>query len=156
VSGDGRPLVICYGNRLRGDDAVAWHVAERLAADGRLGAAEVVCRHQLTPELALDVSRASRVVLVDAAVDGPPGTVRRGSVARPAEESSAGLRWSHGLTPATLAELSASLYGRVPPMDIITVTGGSFAVGEDLSDAVEAAVGAAAAAVAAATYGISL
>ena len=40
-------LIICFGNPLRGDDAVGWRVAERLpAAD--VGARVVAC-HALTP-----------------------------------------------------------------------------------------------------------
>ena len=136
---DGLPLVICYGNRVRGDDGVAWHVAERLAADQRLAGADVLCAHQLTPELALDVSRASGVVLVDAAVDGVPGTVRCRPVSVTAGDSD-GLRWSHGLTPGALAALSAALYGRVPSIQVVTVAGASFGVDEHLSAPVAAAV----------------
>ena len=59
-------LVIGYGNPLRGDDGAGWKAAELLAEDPRLAGAVVLARHQLTPELADDVSRASLVVLVDA------------------------------------------------------------------------------------------
>lgn len=151
---DGRPLVICYGNRLRGDDGVAWHVAERLVADGRPAGAEVLCAHQLTPELSLEVSRASVVVLVDAAVDGAPGTVRRRTVTI-TDGHPAGPAWSHGMTPGTLGRLSAALYGRVPPMEVVTVTGASFAVGEHLSAAVAAALSVAADAVAVAVTAVA-
>jgi hydrogenase maturation protease len=147
VSDGRRPLVICYGNRLRGDDGVAWHVAERLVADGRLAGADVLCAHQLTPELALEVSRASVAVLVDAAVDGIPGTVRRRPVTI-IPGSCGGPAWSHALTADALAGLSAALYGRVPPIDLVTVTGASFGVSEHLSAPVGAAIADAAAAVA--------
>jgi hydrogenase maturation protease len=144
----GRPLVLCYGNRLRRDDGVAWHVAERLGGDRRLDGADLVCSHQLTPELAVEVSRASLVVVVDAVLGGSPGTVERRAVTVE-RASSATLRWSHGLTPAALAGLSGALYGRVPPMEAVTVAAGSLAAGEGLSTAVERAVAAAADAVAA-------
>ena len=55
--GDG-VLVIGYGNALRTDDGFGWHAAGRLAADPRLDGAEILQLHQLTPELALDISRA--------------------------------------------------------------------------------------------------
>jgi hydrogenase maturation protease len=138
--GDGRALVICYGNRLRGDDGIAWHVGERLAADPRLDDADVVCAHQLTPELAVEVSRARVVVLVDAAVDGTPGTVQRRPVTAPEEDALDRAGWSHGLTPATLAGLASMLFGRVPPMEVVTVAGASFDVSEHLSAPVAAAV----------------
>jgi hydrogenase maturation protease len=133
-----RPLVICYGNRLLGDDAVAWHVAERLAEDPRLGGVDVVARHQLTPELAEDMSGASRVVFVDACVSSPPGAVRRSPVK--VADWSASLRWSHELTPEALAGMTESLFGAVPPMDMVTVGGASYGVGEPLSTAAEMAV----------------
>ena len=68
-------LVVGYGNPLRSDDGVGWRAAQLLATDPRLAGARVLARHQLVPELALDVSRAPLVVLVDAAADGDPGSV---------------------------------------------------------------------------------
>ena len=135
----GRPLVVCFGNRLLGDDAVGWHVADRLAADRRFRHVDVVTRHQLTPELAEDLSRASRVVFVDACVSSPPGAVDRSKV-EVTPETARPLRWSHELTPQALAGLAATLFGRLPPIHVVTVGGASFAAGEDLSVAVEAAV----------------
>ena len=140
-----RPLVICYGNPLRSDDGVAWHVAEALAAGDHLGGAELRCCHQLTPELAEDVSRAARVVLVDAAV-GRPGTVQHTSVPATGRPATA-TPFSHGLTPGGLRDLAAALYGPVPPMDVVTVAAACFAAGEELSAPVAAAVAGAAAAV---------
>ena len=63
-------LVVGYGNPLRSDDGIGWHAARLLATDPRLDRARVLTRHQLAPELAEDVSRASLVVLVDAAAEG--------------------------------------------------------------------------------------
>lgn len=146
-----RPLVICYGNRLRSDDGVAWHVADRLAGDGRFQRADVLCRHQLTPELAENVSRATRVVLVDAATGRPPGTVERTVVeAGAAAVAGDAPRWSHELTPAALAGFTAAVFGRVPPMEVVSVAAATLAVGERLSEPVEEALARAADAVAAA------
>ena len=133
-----RPLVVCYGNRLRGDDAVAWHVAERLAVDPRFAGIDVLARHQLTPELADDMSRASRVVFVDACVSSSAGAVRRSTVE--VTSATASLRWSHEMTPEALAGMAMSLFGGLPPIDVVTVGGESFAVGEQLSATVEMAL----------------
>lgn len=133
-----RPLVVCYGNRLRGDDALAWHVAERLVVDPRFAGVDVLARHQLTPELADDLGRASRVVFVDACVSSPPGAVRRSAVE--VTSSTVSVRWSHGMTPEALAGMAVSLFGGVPPIDVVTVGGACFAVGEHLSAAVETAL----------------
>jgi hydrogenase maturation protease len=137
VTGGG-VLVVGYGNALRGDDGVGWHAAARLAGDPRLAGAEVLARHQLTPELATDVARASLVVLVDARADGgAPGLV---SVRRLQPPHDAAPGWSHHLDPAALAGLAGVLYGAVPPVVLVSVGVASLAGGDRLSPAVQRAL----------------
>jgi hydrogenase maturation protease len=62
-------LVIGYGNPLRTDDGLGWHVAIRLSRDPRLAGVEVLPCFQLTPGLAVDLSYASLVALIDARRD---------------------------------------------------------------------------------------
>lgn len=132
-----RVLVVGYGNPLRGDDGIGWHAAELLATDPRLDGARVLAHHQLAPELAEDISRASLVVLVDASVEGDPGAIRVRTVEpRPAAQTT----WSHHLDPRTLAGLAEALYGPVPPVVVVSVAAGSFAEGGGLSSAVERAL----------------
>ena len=79
-------LVIAWGNPLREDDGVAWHVLEGLRAlqpRPWLPALRLRHAHQLTPELAECVSRAAGVVFVDARRDGTPGEVRCRARRRP-------------------------------------------------------------------------
>ena len=130
-------LVVGYGSTLRGDDGAGWHAARLLATDPRLAGAEVLARHQLTPELAADVARATLVVLVDASAGGDAGAV---SVAAVRPRPAAPATWSHHLSPETLAGLAEALYGAVPPMVLVRVTAGSFAEGDRLSAAVERAL----------------
>ena len=127
-------LVVGYGSALRGDDGVGWHVATRLAADPRLAGAEVLARHQLTPELAADVARAALVVLVDATVGGEPGSVVLRRV-RPRRPVPAG--WSHHLDPESLAGLAEALYGAAPPVVLVGVAAASLAPGDRLSAPLE-------------------
>jgi hydrogenase maturation protease len=131
-------LVIGYGNPLRSDDGVGWQVAGRLAGDPRMAGAEILQRHQLTPELALDVSTADLVVLVDARSGPPPGTV---TIERIERAPSSGTTWSHHLGPASLVGLAQELYGRAGEVHVISVGVASLEVGEGLSPAVEAAAG---------------
>ena len=133
-------MIIGYGNPLRGDDGVAWRVVEALAAE--LPPDEALTVHQLTPELAEPISRARLVVFVDAAVGDPPGQVRCFPLA-PAP----GHPGSHETTPAGLLALAVELFGRCPPAYMVTITSGSFDVGETLSEVVEAVVPVAVAAV---------
>jgi hydrogenase maturation protease len=115
-------LVVGYGNSLRGDDGVGWHAAGRLAADPRLAGARVLARHQLTPELAVDVAQASLVVLVDAVAGAEPREilVRRVQPRPPGPAT-----WSHHLDPETLAGLAEALYGEAPPVVLVGVGAGS-------------------------------
>jgi hydrogenase maturation protease len=134
---DAGVLVVGYGNSLRSDDGVGWHAAGVLATDPRLAGARVLARHQLVPELALDVSRASLVVLVDAAAGGDPGSL---SVRRVRPRPPISATWSHHLDPETLAGLAEALYGLVPPIVLVSVAAGSFAEGDRLSVALERAL----------------
>jgi hydrogenase maturation protease len=130
-------LVVGYGNSLRGDDGIGWHAAGLLATDPRLAGVRVLARHQLVPELAEDVSRASLVVLVDAAAEGGPGSL---SVRRVQPRPPTLATWSHHLDPETLAGLAEALYGSAPPIVLVSVAAGSMAAGDRLSDALERAL----------------
>lgn len=132
----GTPLVIGYGNVLRGDDGVGWQAAQLLAADERMVGAIVMARHQLLPELALDVGAAAVVVFVDASVLLPAGTVAS------AELGAGGIGevGSHHLTPATLLALARELGGAAPQAFVVSVGVQSLEVGDRLSAAVVAAL----------------
>jgi hydrogenase maturation protease len=127
-------LVVGYGNPLRGDDGLGWHAARLLATDPRLADARVLARHQLVPELAVDVSRASLAVLVDAAADGAPGSI---SVRRVQPRQPTSTAWSHHLAPETLGWLAQALYGAIPPLVLVSVAAGSFAVDDRLTCGLE-------------------
>lgn len=130
-------LVVGYGNPLRSDDGIGWVIAGRLATDPRFADTKVLQRHQLTPELALDVSRADLVVLVDARSGVPAGSV---AIERVDPASATGTTWSHHLGPASLVGLASELYGRAAEVHVVSVGAGTLEVGEGLSPAVEAAV----------------
>ncbi len=130
-------VVIGYGNMLRTDDGFGWHAAERLIDDHRFAGAEILQRHQLTPELALDISTAALVVLIDATSGLPPGefTVERVERSGPAPNT-----WSHHLSPATLVSLSDELYGRSADVFVVSCGVQSLDVGDRLSPVAEAAL----------------
>jgi len=130
-------LVVGYGNVLRSDDGVGWAVAARAAADPRLAGADVRAEHQLTPELALDASRASLLVLVDATAEREPGAVE---VRRLDDTPDAGSAWSHHLEPASLVALARELWGTAPAVVVVSIGVADLEAGERLSPAVEAAV----------------
>jgi len=127
-------LVVGYGNELRSDDGLGRYAAARLAEDPRLRGATVLSRHQLTPELAVDVSEASLVILVDASSADEAGAI---SVRRVEPVPEAGSAWSHHLDPAGLAALALELWGASPVVFAVSVGTASVDLGERLSSTVE-------------------
>jgi hydrogenase maturation protease len=121
-------LVIGYGNPLRGDDGFGHRAAERIP-----GALAV---HQLNPELMEPISRADRVLFLDASADGSPGEIRSRRIT-PAPDARA---FTHHCTPESLLAGALALYGRAPDAVLLTVTGADFSLSESLSPPVQAAL----------------
>jgi hydrogenase maturation protease len=134
---DKRPLVVGFGNALRGDDAIGWTIAQRLVDDARFADVDVRSLHQLTPELAEDFAGASRVVLIDAAADGePPGTIHVNDVTPGSQVAT----MSHHVDARAVVALAGVLYGAMPPTFVVTVSLATTGPGHDLSPAVAAAI----------------
>jgi hydrogenase maturation protease len=126
-------LIIGYGNPLRGDDGLGWATAEMLA-QWHMAVSILTC-HQLTPELAESISRADRVIFIDATTVGEPGEIVCHTLT-PAGAS--GELFSHTCDPAGLLKMAKMLYGRSPHGYLFTVTGASFGYEEKLSATVTA------------------
>jgi len=126
-------LVLAYGNPLRGDDAVGWRLAEALRGSPET---EVVCVHQLVPELACRVSGAAGVLFLDAGV-GEPGTISVHHV----RADPGGADVGHVLGPSTLLYLSRTFFGGSPEAVLLTVAGRDFSFGAGLSGPVAEALG---------------
>jgi len=133
----GGVLVVGYGNALRTDDGVGPAVAARLAVDPRLRGTEVRSMHQLTPELAIDASAVSLLVLVDASSDTPAGEV---AVSRLDPRAVAGEAMTHHMDPAGIVGLAMELWGAAPEVALVSVGVSSLEVGDHLSPVVEQAV----------------
>ena len=121
-------LVIGFGNPLRRDDGIGPAVAEALAGLGLPGV-RVRVVHQLTPELAADLSGVRLAVFVDAQLGGDPLTTTRltGDVAEPV--------MTHAVDPRTLLALARAVYGRGPEAWLVTAAGADFGFGDCLSAA---------------------
>lgn len=128
-------LVIGYGNPLRCDDGIAWQAAEELK---RVlpGCAQVICVHQLTPELAESTSRADVVIFLDAAANGEPGNV----VCQALNAKKDKLQFSHHLTPEGILAICERLYSAKPLGFLLTLHGKRFEHGEEFSPAAVHAV----------------
>jgi hydrogenase maturation protease len=131
-----KPLIIAYGNPLRGDDGLGWHAARLLGPVAARRNAEMLTCHQLAPELAQQLSETDTVVFVDAASEGRPGRIEwRRVEARPERAA-----FAHHASPESLLGMAKELYGRCPRAFVVSVAGETFAYGETLSPAVNAAL----------------
>jgi hydrogenase maturation protease len=133
-------LVVGYGNPLRSDDGVGPAVAARLAADVRMRGVDIRAEHQLTPDLALDASRSSLVVLVDAAEGLAAGVVSVRWLEGAAMGMDPGPPLTHHLDPAGLLGLARELWGTAPPLVVVSVGTATTEIGESLSPLVASAV----------------
>lgn len=132
-----RVLVIGYGNTLRGDDGLGVAVAELIAERVRDEAVQIETVHQLTPELAVPVSRADLVIFVDASVGEEPGSWKCRTVQ---PDSASTSKLGHHLTPSGLLAYAQALFKTTPRALLISVVAGSFECGESLTEPVRAAL----------------
>lgn len=132
-------LVVAWGNPLREDDGVAWHVLEGLRLlKPRPGLPPLHLRHahQLAPEMAESVSKAQGVVFIDARRDGTPGEVRCEEITPSAGSNPL----AHSLSPQELLLYAQQLYGRAPRAVVLSIAGERFGMGEELSPVVRRAL----------------
>jgi hydrogenase maturation protease len=129
-------LIVGYGNALRGDDGAGYVAAELLRNRIQDPHVEILCQHQLLPELAENLSRAAHVIFIDASVSGRAGKFSRIPL-RPAPACS---RFTHHATPESLLAAAQALYGHTPEATLYTIPGRNFEVGQELTPSVRRAV----------------
>ena len=126
-------LVVGYGNDLRSDDGAGRVVASRIET-ANLPGVVVRSQSQLTPELALDITRADLVVFVDANVDCEEMTVQPVQPGQRGPQS-----MSHHIDPARLLLLAGDL-GRVPRVAyVVSIPASNLELGFELSPRTAAA-----------------
>ncbi len=133
-----RTLIIACGNPLRADDGVGWRVAEALEEAIEDSTVRIKTVHQLTPELAEDVSQAQTVFFVDAAQSEKPGSV---GVERLRETPGIPACMTHSVRPGMLLWLARNLCGKAPDRAfLVTIAGSRFELSEELSEPAALAV----------------
>lgn len=127
-------LIIGYGNPLRSDDGAGQKVAELVAEWNR---EDVRSRsvHQLTPELADDISRVDTAIFIDATpvTSETPSQVQIQSLEPKAIAASLG----HSNTPQYLLSLTKELYRTTPKAYWILIPAINFEFGETFSTVTE-------------------
>ena len=123
-------LVIGYGNTLRSDDGAGQRVAEKLA-EWEFPKLRSLKLHQLTPELAADISQADTVIFIDAVATNPehPVAVQIQELQAAFDNSSLG----HSCDPRSLLAMTQMLYGRFPKAYWVLIPAVNFDFGEEFS-----------------------
>lgn len=144
-------LVIGYGNTLRGDDGVGPRVAEAIGKLHLPGVRTLILP-MLTPEIAEPLSRAKKVIFVDAElVEGCTLQVAgsESSNLQPAICNPQPVRWrelqpretsqlmAHAADPRTLLALARDVFGRTPEAWWLTIPAADLGFSEKFSPAVQ-------------------
>lgn len=106
-------LVIAWGNRSRGDDAMGpllLDLLRRALDDDEAPRVELMEEHRLQPELALSLRGRDRVLLIDADVNVTPPYALE-----PVEPGRNASLASHTLSPQALLAVYRELHGKPPP-----------------------------------------
>jgi hydrogenase maturation protease len=128
-------LVLAWGNRSRGDDALGPLLLDRLRAALPADAGvDFLEDYQLQVEHALDLVGRSRVLFVDASLScSAPFEV---SQLQPQKQASV---LTHALSPDALLQVYCDLHGHAPPAStLLAIRGEAFELGAPLSPAAHA------------------
>jgi Ni,Fe-hydrogenase maturation factor len=117
-----RTLLIACGNTLRGDDAAA-HAVLRLIEPGMNHKVRAV--QQLTPELAEEVARFSRVVFIDADAGSKALKIEPLTTATPRSPL------THAVTPEEVVALAGALFGFAGQAFLCRIPALDFGAGDD-------------------------
>lgn len=132
-----RTLVIGYGNPIRGDDGLGWYIAQRLAQAKSPRDLDVLALHQLTPELADDLSHARLAIFMDACCDVAPGLLSCRLLKPNPPQSRV---TTHHLDPRGLLSFTRDVYGTSPDAILLSVGGESFGYEERMTPRIEGAI----------------
>lgn len=135
-------LVLGWGNRSRGDDALGPLCVEAMrdALPAHLqDQVEFLDDYQLQIEFALDLVGRKRILFIDASlICAAPFEVRE---PKPRRDSSIS---SHALSPEALLQVFVDLQGHAPPpATVLAIRGQAFALGEPMTAAAQAHLAAA-------------
>jgi hydrogenase maturation protease len=132
-------LIIGFGNSLRRDDGAGPALANMVLANESFADIRIIETHQLTPELAEEVTApdVSAVIFMDSrVVQGKiDESCRNGDVELShIDNIAASPSFSHQCDPSSVMTYAELLCGRKPPAWLISIPGVDFTHGEGFSD----------------------
>lgn len=123
-------LVIACGNPLRGDDGIALVAADSIVT-WPIPGVRIVCVHQLVPELIEEMKSASKLIVLDAAID----IVGVSFQVRELEPKQSRRHFGHHQTPENLLAILAELENHLPQAWLVSIRAESFNHGDPVTDA---------------------
>jgi len=117
-----RTLLVACGNTLRGDDGAAHTVLESIPPGVNHTVRGV---QQLTPELAPEIARFSRVVFIDADAEANALRIEPLKTTRPRSQL------THAATPEEVVALAAALFGFAGEAFLCRIPARHFGAGEN-------------------------
>lgn len=128
-------LIIGYGNSLAGDDALGFYTISELHGTEMPQGTSVKYIHQLMPEHSSEFTEYDTLIFIDAEGAKVPGELKYRKVFKENLKNTAAT--AHEFTLDTILLMGYWLYGKMPEIHLITVTGCNFRTGENISTAVK-------------------
>ncbi len=123
-------LIIGYGNTLRGDDGVGYKIAETIKQWHYENITSLPV-HQLTPDLAENLSQVDTVIFIDAV---PLTDIKKAKLEiKTISINNKSNNLAHHNNPEQLLSLTQAIYQKVPKAYWILVPGFNFNFSEELS-----------------------
>ena len=131
-------LVIGYGNSLAGDDALGFYTVNELLGTVMPENISVKYIHQLMPEHSLDFTNYDKLIFIDAEASLIPGELKYRKIFMEDLKNTAVT--AHEFTLDTILLMGYWLYGKMPEIHLLTVTGTNFETGENITPAVKSRI----------------
>lgn len=123
---------------MAGDDAIGFYAVKELSASALPENVTVKYIHQLMPEHSSEFTEYDKIIFIDAEVSEPPGMIHRREIHSSDLKDTAAA--AHEFTLDSILLMGYWLYGKMPEIHLITVTGSNFDTGDSMSPAVEQSI----------------
>lgn len=128
-------MVIGYGNSLAGDDAVGFYAVQKLIGSELPDYVTVKYIHQFMPEHAEEIAEYNLLICIDAEVSRSFGELKCRLIDSGSMHDTGTA--AHDYTLESILLMAKQLFGRIPEVYLITVSGKSFLTSDRLSPEVE-------------------
>lgn len=118
-------LVIGYGNPMREDDGIGWHLARFLEEKNEDDTVHIIQSHQLMPEYSEEVSKAKKVLFIDCKEGPEVGKIDFKKI-EPAYYDAENKSTFHHMSIEGILSVAGTLYKHMPEAWVFTVESNQF------------------------------